>query len=201
MTEPILKQIFGESWNKLPEVMKKHYVNRPSSNDVTILEGLMDVKFSKIFKILSPIFSFSKLLIPKEGTNIFTRVTLRSNLNSNHLNFERELFFPKDNSIKFFSCMIPIKQNEIMEIMNYRICWNFFYSFENNLILLKHKGYALRLFGIFIPLPISLLFGKGYAEEEAISEDEFRMKMTITHFLFGEIYRYQGKFKVTTYQI
>jgi predicted DCC family thiol-disulfide oxidoreductase YuxK len=192
------KSIFWEAfkkWDELPTVIQKRFANRPFSNDIIICEGTMDISFGKIFKFLSPLLSFLKLLIPKEGKNISARVMMRSDPHANYLNFEREFFFPGKTE-KFVSRLIPVKQNEFMERLNYGICWRFLYSFENNLVLMKHKGYALRIFKFFIPIPLTLLFGAGYAEEEALFDNEFRMKMTITHFLFGEIYCYQGNFKI-----
>lgn len=42
MSEPIFKSIFGESWDFLSPVMKKHYANRPYTDDVTVVEGTLD---------------------------------------------------------------------------------------------------------------------------------------------------------------
>ena len=41
--EPIFKSIFGASWDELPSVMRKHYANRPYSDDITIVDGVLDV--------------------------------------------------------------------------------------------------------------------------------------------------------------
>ncbi|MCE3255759.1 MAG: hypothetical protein K0R25_1253 [Rickettsiaceae bacterium] len=197
ISQPIFKSAFGKNWDIMPEAIRKHYMNRSFSNDLVVCEGEMEISFSKIFRIFAPVFSLLKLLIPREGKNIFTRVKLYSKPDSGFLHFERELFFPKDKSEKFLSKVIILKQNEAAEILNYNIAWKFLYVFENDMLLLKHKGYALYLFGRFIPLPVTFLFGKGYAENQALSADEFRMKMTINHALFGEIYKYQGRFKIT----
>ena len=196
MSEPIFKKVFGSSWDKLPQVMHKHYSNRPFCNDIKIAEGKMDVSFGKVFAFFAPLFSFFKLLVPLQGVDIPVRVTFRSEKNSNALHFEREFFFDNKKPVQFFSRMIPLQKNEVVEVMSCKIGWRFSYSFERGLVLLKHRGYNLFLCGIFIPLPITFLVGVGYAQEEAISENEFRMKMTITHFLFGKIYEYKGQFKI-----
>ncbi|NBV05904.1 MAG: DUF4166 domain-containing protein [Proteobacteria bacterium] len=192
----IFQSIFAQKWNDLPNVMRDHYANRAFCNDVVIAEGIMEIEFSKIFGLFSALFRNLKILIAKRGKNIFTRVTFRSESNSSFLHFEREFFFEKNHPQKFFSAMVQLKENKVAEVMNYGISWIFFYNFNNQKITLSHHGYALKIGEFFLPLPLTFLFGKVYAEEIAISDDEFAMKMTITHFVFSEIYRYQGQFKI-----
>jgi len=38
--EPTFKAIFGDDWDQLPPIMRKHYANRPNSNDTTVVEGV-----------------------------------------------------------------------------------------------------------------------------------------------------------------
>ena len=102
MSEPIFKKVFGKAWDELPQVMHKHYSNRPFCDDVEIAEGKMDVSFGKIFGFFAPLFSFLKLLSPIKGNDIPTRVTFRSDKNYNSLAFEREFFFPKRKKYNFF---------------------------------------------------------------------------------------------------
>ncbi|MDX2082380.1 MAG: DUF4166 domain-containing protein [Rickettsiales bacterium] len=192
----IFQPIFGQKWYELPNVIHDHYANRPFCNDIVIAEGMMEIEFSKSFKLLSFLFRSLKILIAKRGKNIFTRVTFRSESNSSFLHFEREFFFEKNHPEKFFSKMIQLKENKIAEVMNCGISWIFFYNFSNQKVTLTHHGYALKIGKFFLPLPLTFLFGKGYAEEIAISDDEFAMKMTVTNFIFGEIYCYQGQFKI-----
>ena len=49
--EQIFKSVFGTAWDKLPPVFQKRYINRPYSNDITSLEGEMDISFSKIISL------------------------------------------------------------------------------------------------------------------------------------------------------
>eukprot|EP01034_Spumella_vulgaris_P032270 gene32270-39847_t len=63
--------------------------------------------------------------------------------------------------------------------------------------MLKHKGYVCRIGDVNIPLPLTLILGECSAQETAVDEDTFSMKMSIDHFALGEIYSYDGVFKVT----
>lgn len=55
--------------------------------------------------------------------------------------------------------------------------------------LVFHKHYTNR--------PYTHDIGKGYAEEEVINENTYRVTMTLTHAVFGEMYRYEGGFTFT----
>jgi hypothetical protein len=196
MSEEIFKPIFGNNWQSLSPVMQKHYANHPFSNDISIAEGKMEINFGKIFRFFSPLFRILGMLAPYQGKDIFTRVKFRSEINSNALCLDREFHFSDKKIVRFFSRMTPIKNNEVVEIMACRIGWRCAFSYENGKVYLKHRGYNFVIFGFFIPLPITFLVGEGSAFEESLSEDEFRMRMVIKHFLFGEIYEYKGHFKI-----
>ena len=71
--------------------------------------------------------------------------------------------------------MLQINGAQVLEIMPYGLCWKLQYSWENNKVILRHKGYALHLFGKIIPFPVTWLFGEGYAEETPINDHEFDM--------------------------
>ncbi|MFT5703742.1 MAG: hypothetical protein ACI9TO_001120 [Rickettsiales bacterium] len=72
------------------------------------------------------------------------------------------------------------------------------YVYEDNLVKLKHRGYVIRILGFNISAPASLLIGKGYAQERAISDDKFEIFVTITYPLWCKIYEYDGLFQIVT---
>ncbi|MGL9725607.1 MAG: DUF4166 domain-containing protein [Wolbachia sp.] len=55
----------------------------------------------------------------------------------------------------------------------------------------------MKLFGCLIKLPLELFLDKGYAEEEALSDNNFRIHMDIKHPIFGKVYSYTGEFSVS----
>jgi hypothetical protein len=54
-SQPIFQVVFRQQWAQIPPVMQKHYTNRPYSNDVVTVDGKMDIKFSWLVKLLSPL--------------------------------------------------------------------------------------------------------------------------------------------------
>jgi len=197
----IFQSIFADAWDKLPPVMHKHYANKPFSHDVVVADGKMDVSFGWFIRLLRPVLKITGALVPYEGQDIPVQVRFTSEPSSKAYCLERVFNFQGRTPYRFFSRMIQIKDAEIIEYMSSGIGWRHSYHYEAEKVMLRHKGYVWKVWGRTISLPISWVLGRGYAEEIAISETMFRMKMTITHPLFGQIYEYRGVFEITGIQI
>ncbi len=195
--QPTFQPIFESSWDDLPPIMHKHYANRPFSNDLVIAEGLMEVKIHWLVKFLAPLFAITKTLVPKAGKNVKVTVKFKSQPNSNLFCFNREFSFDDGKTYRFFSRMEPIGGNEVVEWTASGLGWRAAFSFENNRVILQHRGYCIKLFGKRVALPVTILFGSANAHEWAISGNEFGMFMNIKHPLFGELYSYGGVFEIT----
>lgn len=194
--QPIFQSIFGDDWQSLPPVMHQHYANRPFSHDVTIVEGVMEVSMSPLVKLLSPLFRFTKTLVPKAGKDIAVKVHFCSEPDSNVFCFDREFRFPDGATHRFYSRMEPIGNNEVVEWTGSGIGWHAAYSYKDGKVMLKHLGYCIRLMGKRIRLPLGWLFGYGDAYEVPISDTSFDMAMTIQHPMLGRMYGYGGNFTI-----
>ncbi len=197
MKQPIFQSVFADDWDKLPPVMHKHYANRPFSNDIITAKGKMTIEFGWFIAIILPFLRLFGALVPYKGENIPVTVQFLSEPTTAAFGLKRTFYLPDKKPHIFFSRIFQIKDNEMIEFMPSGIGWRHEFLFKDNKVILQHKGYALRLFGKIIPFPISLFLGKGHAEEEALSDDQFRMRMTITHPLFGKVYEYRGRFTIT----
>jgi hypothetical protein len=193
---PIFRRIFGKEWDSLPPVMHKHYANRAYSNDLVTAEGHLDVFMGWWAKLLSPFMHVTGALVPYGGEHIPVTVHFRSETHSNAFCLDRYFHFPKRKPFRFFSRMSEISGGDVVEWMKFGVGWRTRCTYDGRLVVLEHRGYVLRLMGFIIPIPLELLLGVGYAEEEALSDDSFRMRMTITHRLFGKVYEYKGQFTV-----
>jgi hypothetical protein len=192
--EPIFKSIFQDSWNDLPLVMKKHYANRAYSNDEVIIEGYLDV-YCRWF--LKPLFWLFGTVPPYNKKNTPVTIHFKSESNSRAFCFDRIFFFSIDKPFHFRSKMFQFQNNEVIEVMNYGICWHSLYSWNGTKVELKHKGYSFKLFGFYIPLPITWIIGAGNSQEFPIDDYSFRVHATINHHIFGKFYEYKGEFKFT----
>ncbi len=195
--EPIFKAIFAEQWKNLPPVMHKHYANRPFSQDVVTVKGVMKIEVSWLARLLSPLMRIAGALVPFAGENIPVTVHFRSEPNTNTYTLDRIFYFADKPPYHFHSRMLPVSDHAIIEFMKIGIGWHASYRYEGKKILIEHLGYKMKLLGKFILLPLEWLLGKGYAEEEALNDNTFRMYMDLRHPLFGKVYAYSGEFSVT----
>jgi hypothetical protein len=93
--------------------------------------------------------------------------------------------------------MIPLKGNELVEMMGRGLGWRTAYKWDGQKVILAHRGYVVRLFGLSIPVPLTLLMGSGYAEEIAVDDDTFAMWTEVRHPWWGKVFGYRGTFRVT----
>lgn len=194
--EPTFKSIFGQSWEELPPIIKKHYANHPYSKDETHVKGTLDVMCKPPLLWLSPIMKLLGQIPTYNEKNVPVMVHFKSDMNSKSFHFIRVFNFSKGRPYTFQSRMLQIKDDEVIEIMRFGLGWKMRYSWDGEKVVLAHRGYVLHLFGHFIPLPLTLLMGAGYAEECAIDDNTFVMRTHITHPWWGRIYEYKGRFEV-----
>ncbi|MFK5978210.1 MAG: DUF4166 domain-containing protein [Rhizobiaceae bacterium] len=194
--EPVFKNVFGESWDELPNVLQKHYANRPYSDDLTTVEGVLDIHCEQPLRFLAPLMKFLGQIPAHTQKNVPVTVRFQSERDSKAFQFNRVFRFSNAAPYEFRSRMIQIEGSEVIEIMRFNLGWRMHVSWDGEKIVLKHKGYALPLFGHFIPLPLTFLMGSGYAEEVAVDAEHFDMLTHITHPWWGEVYGYKGRFKL-----
>lgn len=195
--EPTFKSIFGESWDNLPPVMKKHYANRPYSTEVTTVEGVLDIFCKPPLLWLSPAMRLLGQIPTFNEKNVPVTVRFKSDLDSKSFHFKRSFNFLGRKPYVFHSRILQVKNSEVVEIMKFRLGWKMQYSWDGEKVILTHKGYIFQLFGHLIPLPLTILMGAGNATEYPVDDDTFDMEVSITHPWWGEIYGYKGRFKVS----
>ena len=184
MADPIFKPIFGNIWDDLPLALKKHYANRRYANDKVMVEGYLDVSCVKYMRFLRPVFWMLSTVPQMNKKAVAVTVHFESKLDTKEFCFNYAFHFKDKKPYEFRSRMAQIKDNEVMEVMEvmrFGICWHMRYLWEDEKVKLRHKGYALKLFGHFIPLPITWLMGRGDVDEWAVDDETFDMYANITH--------------------
>ncbi len=197
LKQTIFQSIFGIDWDKLPLVFQKHYANRAYSTDRVIVEGVMKIKISVFFRLFSPFMRLFGTLVPEEGNNIPVTVFFESEPSSDTFVLNRFFHFPGKKTYQFQSRMVPIGRDEVIEYTKIGIGWHARYQYKSHKVRLEHCGYKIQFFNKNISLPLEWLFGKVYAEENAIDANSFSMLMEMKHWLFGTVYSYSGIFMVS----
>lgn len=195
--QPIFQAIFGADWNNLPPVMQRHYANRPYSSDRVSVEGTLDVMCGGPVRWFRPLFLLSGMIPPFNETKVPVTVVFESDRNSRDFQFNRTFHFAGRKPYRFRSRMRQIAGDDVVELMRFGIGWRMRYLWQDGKVVLQHKGYVLHLFGHFIPLPLTILFGAGHAEETALDDSNFDMWVEIRHPWWGKIYGYSGHFRIS----
>jgi hypothetical protein len=193
-SEPFYLSVFGAQWENLPPALRKRYANKPYSNDVITVTGKLNINYSRLMTVILPLLKLCGALVPYKSNDVPVTVSFCSQPDSATLHFDRTFYFPGKEPYAFHSSIEQIKTNDVVEFMRFGFAWRALYSFDGSKIVMQHHGYVWKLFGKYISLPLSLLMGKCYAEEEALSENSFRMLMRLTHPLFGNMFEYAGEF-------
>ena len=195
-SSPIFMSVFGRNWHDLPPIMQKHYANRPYTSDETTVHGTLDVLCRPPLIWFAPIMKGMGQIPARNESGVPVTVLFKSDTKTPAVHFIRMFHFAQGESFRFHSRMVHIKDNEVIELMRFGLCWKMLYRWDGTKVILEHNGYAVRLFGRFIPIPLTLLMGKGYAEEIAVDDYTFDMMTHITHPWWGKVYEYKGRFTV-----
>jgi predicted DCC family thiol-disulfide oxidoreductase YuxK len=192
--KPIFRAVFGRYWDSLPPVMQTHYGIRPYGNDVVEVEGTLDFVISPLISAIARVTGMS--LLANSGKNVPSTVVFRSAGRSQAFCFDRTFRFPDKGVVRFCSRMEWAKDNELIEFMRHGFGWKVAYVWDGTKVILQHRGYVWRIFGISIPIPLSLILGKIYAEERPLSSERFSMRVHAINRFMGQTFSYAGEFKV-----
>ena len=191
---PVFQHIFGKQWEQLPRVMKKHYGIFPYSNDVTAIEGRLDVYSSGAIKFMAPLISRMGIIPPYHQKNTHVTVRFESDKHHPYFHFKRIFYFNDRRPHVFNSKMMRYRGNEVIEIMRFGLCWRTRFSWCDGRIKMQHAGYGIVFFNYFLPLPLTAIFGSGNAEEIPVDDKTFDMRVQVSHPWWGIVYEYKGRF-------
>lgn len=190
---PVFQQVFGDDWDRLPLVMRRHYHLRPGGNDVIRVRGHLDVKVAWPMRLMARI---TGMLVPCSGDNVPVTVRFTSSPDGKSFQFDRVFHFPGRKPVRFLSRMQHMGGNVLVEFMRFGIGWKLACRWDGKKVILEHRGYVWQLFGVCVPVPLALVIGKGHAEEVPLSDTRFAMWTHSRHALFGPVFAYAGKFDI-----
>lgn len=191
----IFEAIFGDKWQQLPPVFKRHYANRAYTQDKFTVKGTITIHNKGIMKWFGPLMGWLRTLPPYAADHVPITVDYVSSADSNAFHMQRIFYYPNKAAFVFNSKMIPLHDNLLVELTQAYVGWKMAYEYDGEMIKLVHQGFVLKFFKWFIPLPVEWVIGKCQSYEVAISDDEFRMNMQFTHPWFGVLYEYYGNFR------
>lgn len=195
--DPTFKAIFGAQWGEMPQTLQNRYANRPHTNDKVIVDGVLNVYVSRWIKFLSPLLRLCGALVPYAGTGIPVTVCFESEPKSNAVWFKRTFNFQNRMPYRFISKLVPVGEDQVIEFMRFGLGCQMRYCYEDGKSKLIHSKYIWKIGKITLPLPLQFVLGRGYADEKPTGHNSFDMYFEIIHPLFGKVFGYDGKFKIT----
>ena len=195
--QPVFKQILGNQWNNLGEVIQKHYFLRPYSNDHICVTGVMtEINHSFPAKLLIPFGMLFGALVPYKGREIPIEVYYHTKNENSNIYWDRVFMFPGKRPYHFRSFMQPAKNNEVVEFVRFGVGMRLKVTAEQGALVFRNSGYIWKVANISIPIPLHLILGTAYVEERPIDSTRFSMKMELAHPLFGKLFQYRGEFSL-----
>ena len=192
----LIHMIFSEDYHTLPKILQKHYSLVPYTTGNVSFSGTVNVNIARIFNLVAPLFKIINGPPPFDQQNVPINIKFSSKHDSNQL-FLRRSFYYKDRKIhNFNSKIIYLKDNIILECMKFNFTAKLIYSFQSDKIIINYGGYFLRIGKLLISLPLQWIIGEFYACQEQIDETKFMMSLQLRHRLFGQIYQFDGIFKI-----
>ncbi|WP_091792931.1 DUF4166 domain-containing protein [Lysobacter sp. yr284] len=195
--QPVFQQVLGEDWHRLGEVIRRHYFLRGFSDDYTCVKGTMqEVWHSAIAKCLIPFARIFGALVPYRGTDVPIEVHYNARPDDGTVHWDRVFHFAGRPPFHFLSHMEHVGGNDVIEFIRFGVGMRLKVTAEDGALVFRDAGYVWRMFGADVPLPLGLLLGRAYIEERPVDAGHFSMRMTLTHPLLGELFRYRGRFSL-----
>lgn len=193
--KPVFQQVLGGDWDHLGEIIQRHYFLRPLSDDYICVKGTMhEVHHNAFAKLLIPLARIFGALVPHRGAEVPIEVHYNTRPNNGTIHWDRVFHFAGRAPFHFRSYMEHTGSNRVIEFVRFGVGMRLKVTAEDGALVFRDEGYIWRLFDLDVPLPMGLLMGRAYIEERPVDGERFTMRMTLTHPLFGQLFRYNGSF-------
>jgi hypothetical protein len=182
-----MQQALGEQWQQLPPSLQAHY-QQTNNTDI----GTLDIEYPRY---MQPYLSFMRLLgalVNQKGKAV--PATVEKWMEGDIQQWKRSISFPNGKTVFFKSHWVYVEGNELIEYVNSFMGLRMAVSVEKGQLHYSGKHYVIKLGSLLLPMPEWLILGHTTIVETAINENEFTMDFRLCHPLFGQVFRYAGKF-------
>lgn len=184
----LMQQALGEQWKQLPSALRTHYQTRSNTDT-----GLLDIEYPRA---MQPYLSFLRLLgalVNRRGSAIPT--TVEKFMDGDVQRWKRTISFPDGKTIFFKSHWVHAGKNELIEYVNPLLGLRMAVHVEDGILYYEGRHYVVKLGKLLLSIPEWLILGHTTIVETALDENHFSMDFRLSHPLFGQIFRYAGRFK------
>lgn len=187
----LMQQALGADWDKLPPALQAHY-----RFGTTTDTGSMDIEYPRF---MQPVWSILRLLgalVDRQGKSVTTIVEKR--VVGERQIWRRTITYPDGQIVRFDSFWVAAGNAEVIEFVNPVLGLQMAPYVVGEKLHYRGVRFVAKLGPVSIPIPEWLVLGHATIIEEALDDTHFAMDFRLTHPLFGQLFRYSGKFEAAS---
>ena len=190
-TPCLMEQALGEQWTQLHPALQAHY---QSDDNVDI--GELDIEYPKPMQLYLNFMRLLGALINRRESGV--PATVEKWMDGDTQRWKRTVTFQDDKQIFFKSHWQYAGDDELIEYVSPLVGLRMKVSVRDSKLYYEGVHYVIKLGPVKIPLPEWLILGHTTIEEVGQDDGHFTMDFRLKHPLFGQIYRYAGRFRTET---
>lgn len=196
--EPIVKSALGDQWQQLPEILQDNFNLQPGRDGFIRLSGTMyEIWHSRIASVFVCLGRLVGALVPYQGRNIPIEIEMRTYADDpQYMHWRRVHQFPGHPNVRFQTRMAYVEGRRIVEQVRLGLGICMEVSLEAGELKFRSPCYLWNLRVLKLHIPCWLLLGYGQITERQVSDDTFEMFFELNHPWFGQMYRYNGIFRI-----
>ncbi len=183
----LMQQALGAAWTQLPDSLKAHYQHGPNVD-----LGHLDIEFPRWMKPYLWLLHFFGALLTRSGKAVPTRV--EKDVVDDRQLWRRTISFADGETAIFNSFWVASGGNRLIEFVNPVMGLEMAVGTVGDELHYQGLRYVLRFGAVDISLPEWLVLGHTTIVERSLPTGGFEMDFRLTHPLFGEVFRYSGRF-------
>ncbi len=184
----LMQRALGDEWTKLPPALQTHY-----RFGTTTDTGHMDIEYPRFMQLYLNVLHLLGGLVNRRGLQVPTLV--EKHVVNEKQYWRRTITYPDGQVVKFDSFWVPAGKNQVIEYINPILGLAMAVRVKDGQLHYQGVRFVAKFGPIVLPVPEWLVLGHTTIVEKAIDETHFAMDFRITHPLFGQVFRYSGRFE------
>ncbi|TVO67057.1 DUF4166 domain-containing protein [Denitromonas ohlonensis] len=187
----LMQLALGADWDKLPPALQAHY-----RFGTTTDTGEMDIEYPRFMQPLLSVLRVFGALVDRSGRQVSTVV--EKHVVGDRQHWRRTITYPNGKVIRFDSFWVSAVHGQVIEFVNPVLGLQMAPFVTENRLHYRGVRFVAKLGPILLPIPEWMVLGHTTIVEEAVDEKHFAMDFRLTHPLFGQVFRYSGKFEAAS---
>lgn len=187
----LMQQALGADWDKLPPALQAHY-----RFGTTTDTGRMDIEYPRFMQPFLSLLRVFGVLVNRRGQQVSTVV--EKSVAGERQYWRRTITYQDRRVIYFDSFWISASHGQVIEFVNPVLGLQMAPYVTGGRLHYRGVRLVVKLGLILLPIPEWMALGHTTIVEEAMDESHFVMDFRLTHPLFGQLFRYSGKFEAAS---